>query len=79
MADTGATSGLPQHAAQASHDLNNLLMVIIGHADLITETLPADSPGYASASEILEAALRAQELSNTLLTAARAAAKADAA
>jgi signal transduction histidine kinase len=73
MADGGTPLDLPAHAAQASHDLNNLLMVIIGHADLLAETLSPDDPMRSSADEILQAALRAQELSNGLLEAARAA------
>jgi signal transduction histidine kinase len=64
---------LPAYAGKASHDLNNLLMVIIGHADLLAETLPEGDAARSSADEILQAALRAQELSNSLLEAARAA------
>ena len=73
MADSDAATSLPDYAARATHDLNNLLMVIIGHADLLGETLPAGSDAKDSASEILEAALKAQDLSNKLLAEARAA------
>jgi signal transduction histidine kinase len=79
MADDTAPLDLPAYAGKASHDLNNLLMVIIGHADLLTETLPEGDAARSSADEILEAALRAQELSNGLLEAARAARRPDAA
>ncbi|HWA19637.1 MAG TPA: histidine kinase dimerization/phospho-acceptor domain-containing protein [Devosia sp.] len=73
MADADTPSDLPAYAGKASHDLNNLLMVIIGHADLLAETLPEGDAARDSAAEILEAALKAQTLSNNLLEAARAA------
>jgi signal transduction histidine kinase len=75
VADDTASRDLPAYAGKASHDLNNLLMVIIGHADLLVEMLPEGDATRSSADEILQAALRAQELSNGLLEAARAATK----
>jgi signal transduction histidine kinase len=62
---------LAMATGQAMHDLNNLLMVIIGNTELMAENLPADSPEREGLDAILEAALRAQKLSEGLHLRAR--------
>jgi signal transduction histidine kinase len=67
----GERESLAKATGMAMHDLNNLLMVIIGNADLVAETLPPGSPARESIEEILQAALKAQTLSDRLHARAR--------
>ena len=67
----GERDSLAKATGLAMHDLNNLLMVIIGNADLVAESLPAGSPEREGLEEILEAALKAQQLSDALHKRAR--------
>ena len=66
---------LAADTAQAMHDLNNLLMVIIGNADLLAEDVTANPSQRENVAEILKAALRAQEISDTLHARSRGARK----
>ncbi|MDG2991785.1 PAS domain-containing protein [Candidatus Synechococcus calcipolaris G9] len=54
-----------------AHDFNNLLTVILGNAELITDTLGADHQLYPLAEMITAAALRGAELTQRLLAFAR--------
>lgn len=54
-----------------AHDFNNLLTVILGNADTLVETLPADQRTAAMAKQIVGAAERAAELTQRLLAFAR--------
>lgn len=49
-----------------THDLNNLLAVVIGYAELARESLPDAHPASADMAEIGHAARRAAALVNTL-------------
>jgi two-component system cell cycle sensor histidine kinase/response regulator CckA len=54
-----------------AHEFNNLLTAILGHAQLLAETVPPDSPDHESVHEILAAGQRATALTRMLLTAGR--------
>jgi signal transduction histidine kinase/CheY-like chemotaxis protein len=58
-------------AGGVAHDFNNMLGVIIGHADLAVAQLPPDQPVQASLTEIREAAVRSANLTRQLLAFAR--------
>src|SRR5665213_2181828 len=65
-ADLAASSG-PGAAGTLAHDINNLLGVVVTNLDLLCEQI-ADLPLAAGlAAEIVDAALRASELSRTLI------------
>lgn len=49
-------------AGGVAHDFNNILTSIVGHADLLVEQLPEDSPQWGFADEIEKAGLRATNL-----------------
>jgi PAS domain S-box-containing protein len=51
-----------------AHDFNNLLTVIMGNADLLTESLPVNSPFLPLAEIILNAANRGSQLTQSLLS-----------
>ncbi len=54
-----------------AHDFNNLLTVILGNAEILTDTLPADQPSATMAGQIIMASERAAELTQRLLAFAR--------
>ena len=58
-------------AGGVTHDFNNLLMVILGFADLLAAGLDADDPRRGDAAEIRKAAERASGLARQLLTIGR--------
>jgi len=58
-------------AGGVTHDFNNLLMVILGFADLLAAGLDPDDPRRADAAEIRKAADRASGLARQLLTIGR--------
>lgn len=58
-------------AGGVAHDFNNMLNVIIGHAELELEDLPKDSPHREGLGQILDAALRSAGLTRQLLAFAR--------
>src|SRR5690606_28904637 len=58
-------------AGGVSHDFNNLLTAIQGHAQFLLEDLPPTSSTYADAEEIKRAADRAAELTRQLLSFSR--------
>lgn len=55
----------------ALHDFNNQLMVIAGHAELLAESLPPGDPRHEDVGPIREAAAKATERVQRLLTFAR--------
>jgi CheY-like chemotaxis protein len=62
-----AVSSGPKSVGTLAHDINNLLGVVVTNLDLLCEQL-ADTPGPAAlAADIVEAALRASELSRSLI------------
>ncbi len=54
-------------AAGVAHDFNNILQAINGHADLLLEQLPEDSPFISDLSSIRSSVLRAKSLTNQML------------
>ena len=58
-------------AGGVAHDFNNMLSVIIGHAELALEQLNQDNPLFDSIKEILKAAGRSADITRQLLTFAR--------
>jgi PAS domain S-box-containing protein len=58
-------------AAGIAHDFNTILTTIIGHAEIIAQTLPAGSPGFQSATQIGKSAERAAQLTQQLLAFSR--------
>jgi PAS domain S-box-containing protein len=58
-------------AGGVTHDFNNLLMVILGFADLLAEELDPDDPRRRDVAEIRKAAERASGLARQLLTIGR--------
>jgi PAS domain S-box-containing protein len=54
-----------------SHDFNNLLGVVIGNADLLTDHIKDNPQATALLDDVLEAALRGAELNRRLLAFAR--------
>ncbi len=58
-------------AGGIAHDFNNILSAILGYGELALEELPADSPGRASVTTIIEAGQRAAHLTKDLLLFSR--------
>jgi nitrogen-specific signal transduction histidine kinase/CheY-like chemotaxis protein len=54
-------------AGGIAHHFNNLLMSVMGHAELLQHDLTPDSTSYLYASRILETSRRASELSGQML------------
>ncbi|OPZ16016.1 MAG: Blue-light-activated protein [candidate division BRC1 bacterium ADurb.BinA364] len=58
-------------AGGVAHDFNNMLNVILGHAEMARDDLPQNHPMRASLEEILKAAQRSANLTRQLLAYAR--------
>ncbi|MCP3875887.1 MAG: PAS domain S-box protein, partial [Desulfobacteraceae bacterium] len=58
-------------AGGIAHDFNNILFPIVGHAEMLLEDIPNDSPFRESSNEILNSGLRAKELVKQILTFSR--------
>jgi len=58
-------------AGGVAHDFNNMLMVIIGHAELALQQIAPDQPLFANLQEIRKAAGRSADLTRQLLAFAR--------
>jgi PAS domain S-box-containing protein len=58
-------------AGGVAHDFNNMLNVILGHAEMALEILPEKSPLQEDLAEIKKAALRSADLTRQLLAFAR--------
>ena len=54
-------------AGGVAHHFNNLLMAILGNADLVMQEMPTEAPGRECIKEIQVVAQRAAELSNQML------------
>jgi signal transduction histidine kinase/ActR/RegA family two-component response regulator len=60
-----------QLAGGIAHDFNNLLTAILGNAEFVLASTPADDPRYEDMREIERAATRAAELTHQLLAFSR--------
>jgi PAS domain S-box-containing protein len=58
-------------AGGLAHNFNNLLTIIIGHAELLRETLPEDLDPASSVREIMKAGYRSRDLISQLLALGR--------
>ncbi len=58
-------------AGGVAHDFNNMLGIIIGHADMILENTGPEEPLYSDLMEIRKAGVRSADLTRQLLTFAR--------
>ncbi|MBN2803264.1 MAG: response regulator, partial [Deltaproteobacteria bacterium] len=58
-------------AGGVAHDFNNMLGVIIGHADMLLDGMAANNENYIDLTEILNAAKRSADLTRQLLAFAR--------
>jgi two-component system, cell cycle sensor histidine kinase and response regulator CckA len=58
-------------AGGVAHDFNNMLSVIIGHADMLMSHLQPSDPAYRDLNEIMLAGERSAELTKQLLAFAR--------
>lgn len=58
-------------AGGVAHDFNNMLAVILGHAQMARDGLPRNEPLYQELGEIIVAGRRAADLTNHLLAFAR--------
>ena len=58
-------------AGGVAHDFNNMLMVILGNAELCQDTVEPAHPGYTALEEIIKGANHAQSLTSQLLAFAR--------
>ena len=58
-------------AGGIAHDFNNILFPIIGYAEMMLDSLPADSPHRNSTNEILQGGKRAGDLVKQILTFSR--------
>ncbi len=71
MAESQRLEGLGILAGGVAHNFNNLLTVILGHAELLKEALPRDPATTSSVQEILKAGDRSRELVSRLLSLGR--------
>ena len=71
MASAQKLEGLGILAGGVAHNFNNLLTVILGHAELLREARPGDAAASASVMEIIKAGYRSRDLIRQLLTLGR--------
>jgi light-regulated signal transduction histidine kinase (bacteriophytochrome) len=69
-----ADDELRQRVSQASHDLGNLLGVVLNYATLLARQL-SDPTALADIDQIKAAATRAADIAHTLMTSERDAAR----
>ena len=63
--------GLGILAGGVAHNFNNLLTVILGHAELLRDTVPRELDSAASVQEIIKAGYRSRDLIGQLLALGR--------
>jgi two-component system, cell cycle sensor histidine kinase and response regulator CckA len=71
IASSQKLEGLGILAGGVAHNFNNLLTVILGHAELLREALPRPASGAESVLEIIKAGNRSRDLIRQLLTLGR--------
>jgi signal transduction histidine kinase len=70
-ADARRLESIGRLAGGVAHDFNNLMTAVIGYAEIVAQTLPADDPRRDDLAQIERAASRAGELTQQLLAFAR--------
>jgi PAS domain S-box-containing protein len=60
-----------QLAGGVAHDFNNMLSVILGHAELVKDSLPAEHPLLMNVMEIEKAGLHSRDITRQLLAFSR--------
>lgn len=65
--DRAKLEEIAQKASRVAHDLNNLVSVILGYANLLVEQVSADSPARRMAEEVQTAAHQAAALTRTMV------------
>lgn len=68
LRETQRLESLGVMAGGIAHDFNNLLVGVLGNVSLALNELPEDHPAHLLLTQIEQAALRATELTNQLLT-----------
>jgi len=68
VAESQRLEGLGILAGGVAHNFNNLLTVILGHAELLRESLGQDSAMTSSVNEIIRAGDRSRDLARQLLS-----------
>jgi CheY-like chemotaxis protein len=63
--------GLGRLAGGVAHDLNNIIGVLVGYAELLRDKMPADSPLRRYADNIFQSGMRGAAIIQDLLTLAR--------
>ncbi len=58
-------------AGGIAHDINNILAPILGYAEIIRDTVPADSQTYQDIQQIINASSRAKDLVQQILSFSR--------
>ena len=58
-------------AGGIAHDFNNLLFPVLGHAEILLEDIPEDSPIHDGLKEIHKGAIKARDLVKQILTFSR--------
>jgi two-component system cell cycle sensor histidine kinase/response regulator CckA len=71
IASSQKLEGLGMLAGGVAHNFNNLLTVILGHAELLRESLPRQEAAMSSVAEIVKAGNRSRDLIRQLLTMGR--------
>ena len=71
IASSQKLEGLGILAGGVAHNFNNLLTVILGHAELLRETVPRDLDSTSSVREIIRAGYRSRDLIGQLLALGR--------
>lgn len=68
---SGQTAAGATATRKIAHDLNNLLLIISGNAELLTIDLDPSHPGYQTALSVTQAAQQAAQLTRELLAQGR--------
>ncbi len=58
-------------AGGVAHDFNNLLSIILGYGEMLLNDFPHEHPSYESLENIVQAAMRAKDLTRQLLAFSR--------
>jgi PAS domain S-box-containing protein len=71
LSESHKMDGIGRLAGGIAHDYNNLLAVVLGHAEMLLQELPPDGPAAERVQAMHRAARRAADLTDQLLTFSR--------